>query len=1339
VIPGPEPMKFRFLALLLAASTACAEDLYVTPAGGGAGNGSSWTDAFPGLAAVAWGQGAGKVGPGDTLWLAGGTYSTLLTIGASGTAGARIQIKRVKATDAGPAAAAGWNPAFDSQVVIDGPDQPTCILFTAGIGSFVTIDGRQESGIKCLLKDGRTGVEIDNTPGLFTDITFQYIEVAGPGPIEQTNDTRAFDLTISGTIANLHVSHCSAHHCDTTFQITRNTGLIVEYSRFYDAYAVNAAIYHPNTIIVDECIDGIFRFNQLYNIRVEGLFFQSGANDNVQIYGNLFSVGNVPPDNGRGIEFGSTASATNFRIYHNTFVGLPFLALRLNATSHAGTTVHNNIFYNTVAQLAGTTHDHNLFSGDFPEFEANGIAQAPDPFVDLAGGNFRLVATTGATRARNNGANLGSPFDVDFDGHIRGADGAWDIGAFEYTGGNGIPTITSEHAVIADYRRVFSYAIAASDAPTSFGLSGSLPPGLSFTPATGVIAGTPSLAGVYEVTIRAGNAAGTGAAILTLTVDRAAVSLAGVTAANKVYDGSPAAILSGTAALVGILPGDTVTMTGSVSARFVDANAGNGKPVTVSGLQLAGAHSANYVLLPPVVTATINRAPATVTLGNFRQDFDGAPKVVTVATSPPGLATSVTYAGDPTPPSDPGSYALVAIVTHPNFQGSSTGVLNIVGVVPPPPALTSTGAATATAGVPFTYFIRATQSPTHFAASGLPAGLTLDPATGTISGIPLAAGTSVVTLSASNAGGTATAPLSLLVIASGPASQTVSFPGPANPVIIGQPVNLTATASSGLAVAFSLVSGNAILIGPTLTVFDTNGAVIRATQPGSGSFTRASTELALTNVQSATPSQVFFGLMGEDSLAAATSPDNSSGTLYGYMSDLDEPLMLDLDIDPDGNFSTTTTTRVAAVPGPAGSRVIAAAPAIRTVRGRVWNGVLTGRIEELGRTFSARLQPPAGATVALAGAYVGAVTGSAQGNTYLIVGTGGETYALTVTPNLTTAGLGTVDAAGTFNIRTRKAATISGTASPTSNLLAGTVSIANQPATEFAGAGGSVTPLDRLANLSSRGQLGGPAGGETLIAGFCITGTSPRPMLLRVIGPGLAPFGVDSAHGDPRLRLLDVRGGLLAAVEDWSDRPELRTAANRVGAFPLVAGSRDAALLTTLPPGNYTMVVEGAGTGTVLAEVYDAGEGAAGAARNLTNISTRGFVRTGDGVIVSGLIVGGNVPARVLIRGIGPGLAAYGVPDVLANPVLTLYRGATVLARNDDWESPLAVSPQQAAASGPEIVAANAAAGAFALAPGSRDAALVIVLAPGPYTAILSGAGESTGAGLIEVYQLSSH
>jgi len=259
-----------------------------------------------------------------------------------------------------------------------------------------------------------------------------------------------------------------------------------------------------------------------------------------------------------------------------------------------------------------------------------------------------------------------------------------------------------------------------------------------------------------------------------------------------------------------------------------------------------------------------------------------------------------------------------------------------------------------------------------------------------------------------------------------------------------------------------------------------------------------------------------------------------------------------------------------------------------------------------------------------------------------------------------------------------------------------------------------------------------------VVAGFVVTGQAPKQILIRGIGPGLAGFGVRDALAQPVLTLRDSTGRIVAENDGWRNQPDISAAGDRVGAFKLGNGSRDAALLVSLAPGAYTAQVTANGNGLVLVEVYDTVSGTELVTELIANISTRGFVGTGEDVLVAGFVVTGNASKRVLIRGVGPALAAFGVPGTLVDPVLKLYSagGANPIAQNDNWETPQPINAGQIVPTAAEIVAASMAAGAFPLPAGGKDASMVVTLTPGNYSAVLSGANNGTGSGLVEVYEL---
>ncbi len=264
----------------------------------------------------------------------------------------------------------------------------------------------------------------------------------------------------------------------------------------------------------------------------------------------------------------------------------------------------------------------------------------------------------------------------------------------------------------------------------------------------------------------------------------------------------------------------------------------------------------------------------------------------------------------------------------------------------------------------------------------------------------------------------------------------------------------------------------------------------------------------------------------------------------------------------------------------------------------------------------------------------------------------------------------------------------------------------------------------RLINLSTRGQVK-PGVGQ-LIVGFVIDGN--KSVLVRAAGPALRALGVNNALADPRLSLSSPGSSVAFTNDNWQQGNADAALFARLGAFPFAAGGLDAALFQSLAAQNYTAIVASASDsqGVALVEAYDADAvpGAPGNPR-LLNLSTRADVGAGENALIAGFVLTGTQPRRVLIRAIGPSLAAFGVTGALADPVLTLYRGATVLATNDDWEI---------SRSGAAIAVTAQRVGAFALEAASLDAALLTTLPPGPYTVVVTGVDDATGIALVEVY-----
>jgi hypothetical protein len=264
----------------------------------------------------------------------------------------------------------------------------------------------------------------------------------------------------------------------------------------------------------------------------------------------------------------------------------------------------------------------------------------------------------------------------------------------------------------------------------------------------------------------------------------------------------------------------------------------------------------------------------------------------------------------------------------------------------------------------------------------------------------------------------------------------------------------------------------------------------------------------------------------------------------------------------------------------------------------------------------------------------------------------------------------------------------------------------------------------RLVNLSTRGRTG-PAG-NPLIVGFVIDGT--KSILLRAAGPALASVGLSGAVPDPQLTLTAIASDLQRRNDNWADGGASAALFARLGAFPFASGSRDAALALQLGAQGYTAVAADVAdaSGILLVEAYDA-DAVPGALDHprLLNLSTRGEAGAGNNALIAGFVLSGTQPRQILVRAVGPGLASFSIAAPLADPVVTLYRQDRAIATNDDWES-------GRSAGAVEIAAARA--GAFPLPRASRDAALLVTLAPGAYTVVVTGTNVGTGIALVEIY-----
>lgn len=439
------------IALIFTAKGAFAANWYVHKGATGANNGTSWTNAWNEMSAIGW----SSVACGDTVWLAGGSYTSALDIGVSKncSAGTVLNVNRVLATDAVPVASPGWSAAFDSQVILPN-------INVEGPAAYITINGREwqggvlgSGGIEVLIP-GSSGDGIDAGVHNFVaqaidHITWTYVEIYGPACVNSGNCSGGGVVGIqimpfcSGAIwTNLLFDHMAVHRTGEALRGCGQNGTILQYSLIYNM--ANDGQQHEDILYSNPPYTNVtWRYNQIFLSPNDGIFFEgSTGGQNWSFYGNM-----IYHSGASLITCKSGSSCGPWHIYNNVFENdgtfgdfqPAWIAFNGSVTGE----MENNVFENVQVQGSVPTMDYNAYSTTVGKQDSGthsftynaGTLGASSLFISESpsnpiAANFRLTSS-GATTLQN-GIALAAPYNVDPDGNTRGSNGHWYIGAYTF-------------------------------------------------------------------------------------------------------------------------------------------------------------------------------------------------------------------------------------------------------------------------------------------------------------------------------------------------------------------------------------------------------------------------------------------------------------------------------------------------------------------------------------------------------------------------------------------------------------------------------------------------------------------------------------------------------------------------------------------------------------------------------------------------------------------------------------------------------------------------------------------------------------------------------------------
>jgi hypothetical protein len=721
-------------------------------------------------------------------------------------------------------------------------------------------------------------------------------------------------------------------------------------------------------------------------------------------------------------------------------------------------------------------------------------------------------------------------------------------------------------------------------------------------------------------------------------------------------------VISGPATLTG----NIVTLIGAGTVVLQATQFGNG----------------TYAYATVAQSFEVTKPFAPVLLENLAQVFNGSARAVAASTTPANLLVKLTYNGGAIAPTAPGSYAVVAEIDDANYQGLAAGTLTVA-------AGPTTGLAAQAISFGATLFANHTFGDPSFtinptSSSGLPVTTTVVSGPATVSGNTVTLiGAGRVTLLASQVGN-----------------------GAYSPTSIAQVFNVTKALAKVTIIGIASLSDGTFYLNTTTAPI---GLLVTTTYNGSttppsafGNYSILATVDSL-NYQGVAGGTLVIGPHAQ-TIAFSEIPDRTFG---------DPPF----DLQPTATSGLPVVLSVVSGPAFVSGQTVTLTGVGTVILQAMQNGNTNFQATSVTQSFAINAGHTQGPLITVAPFSQTAVIGDTVNFTVTGIGQPAPTYQwfLNSLPivgatqaTLTISNLQPASA-GAYTVTLTNAAGVSTTRAATLNLN---------------------TALDvakgRLVNFSARAMSS--AGDQVLMVGFVTIG-SHKSVLIRGVGPTLKSFGIQNALVDPTLVLYDASGAT-AANDNWENSNDgglIPATSARSGAFSLPSGSDDSALIATLNQGVHTISVAGSdgGAGIALAEVYDID---ANFDARLLNLSARARVFPGEGQLFAGFVIAGNTAKTVLIRGVGPTLAAFGVRDALADPKLSVFAGSTLVASNDNWETGTS-TPEQ-------LMTSSAQVGAFTLLRGSKDASLLITLPPGAYTAQLGSVDNTAGIALIEIYDV---